>query len=151
MRLVVLLLSLGLMGCAQRDVPGNDSAIDNGGGPTALTPGAQPVTVGEGGPGLAACIARGRIINLSPGGQPDLPVRAAPFTEAKEIARLNNGAMLFVCTRSIDQAWRGVVIPPADQPDADCGVRAPVATLQAYTGPCRSGWIPSAFVELGAG
>lgn len=144
-----LLACAVLTGCAPRDVPGNNTAIDAG--TTALTPGARPVTVGEGGAGLNACIARGRVVNLAPNGQPYLVVRAAPFTEAMEIARLSKGAELFVCTRSIDQRWRGVVIPPLDNPGADCGVMTPVATVQPYDGPCRSGWIPSAFLELGAG
>ena len=148
---LLLALSIpGLAGCAQRDAPVTDSVDDNQQGPTALTPGTRAVTIGEGGAGLAACIARGRITNLSPDSQPYLPVRAAPFAEALEVAQLHNGAHLFVCTRSIDQGWRGVILPPEDQPDADCGVRAPVAAVQPYRGPCRQGWVPAAFVEMGA-
>ncbi len=148
MLLPVLLLAPALSDCRQRDVPGNESSADNAPGPVAMTPGTRAVTIGEGGAGLSACVARGKVINLSPAGQPYLPVRAAPFAEAQEIARLDNGATMFVCTRSMDQGWRGVIIPPADQPDTDCGVRAPVAVARAYAGPCRSGWVPAAFVQL---
>lgn len=140
-----------IVGCAPRDNPGNGTVIGNSVAASTPIPGAQPVTIGEGGPGISACVARGRIVNLSPSDQPYLPVRVAPFDEAAEIGRLDKGARVFVCTRSLNQAWRGVVIPPADAPDADCGVRAPVAAATQYVGPCRSGWIRAAFVELSAG
>lgn len=138
--------------CSRPDRVG-ESAVSNDTTAEAvrLAPGARSVTIGEGGPGLAACGARAHVVNLSADGQPYLPVRAAPFTEADEVARLSNGARLFVCTRSIDQAWRGVVIPPAYQPNADCGVSAAVASVQPYTGPCKSGWVASDYLELSAG
>jgi hypothetical protein len=152
MKMIAPVLCLALLGCSQRDAPANESAIDTSShGSTPLKPGVRPVMIGEGGAGLDACVARGRVVNLSPGEQPYLAVRAAPFAEAREVARLQNGAPMFVCTRSIDQAWRGVVIPPLDHPDADCGVTAPVATNQPYSGPCTSGWVASGFVELSAG
>lgn len=148
MRLLLPMLMLSLSACNGHDKPAADSPGTNVDTPTTLNPGAQPVTVGENGAGVAACIARGRVVNLSPGGQPYLPVRAAPFAEAIETARLTNGARVFVCSRSINQAWRGIIIPPADHPDADCGVTAPIASAQPYAGPCQSGWVANAFLEL---
>lgn len=148
--LLPMLLMVGSGGCARRNI-GDSPASTDANNSTALSPGARAVTIGEGGPGLAACVARGRVVNLSPNEQPYLPVRAAPFADAKEIGQLHNGAQIFVCTRSIDQQWRGVVIPPSDNPQADCGVKAAVATAHAYDGPCQSGWVSSAFLELGAG
>ena len=61
---------------------------------------------------------------------------------------------MHVCTRSIDQKWLGVVIPPPVTEGAmptDCGVREPVDRKQAYAGPCVSGWVSSAYVRLVAG
>jgi hypothetical protein len=89
-------------------------------------------------------------VNVSPQGQPYLPVRAAPFAEAEEVAKLGSGAKLFLCQRSIDQRWQGVVVPPETTPDSDCGVASPVASAQAYAGPCRSGWVLSSFVRPSA-
>ncbi len=93
----------------------------------------------------------GQVVNISPSGETYLPVRAAPFAEADEVARLSQGAQIYLCTRSIDQRWQGVVVPPADAPGTDCGVSSPVASSRAYAGPCKSGWISSAFVRLTAG
>jgi len=89
-------------------------------------------------------------VNL-PSDEAYLPVRAAPFAEADELMRLDAGAQLRVCTRSIDQRWMGVVVAPKEAPDTDCGVAAPVASPRAYTGPCKSGWVSSAFIRLIAG
>jgi len=114
----------------------------------ALSPGLAPVRIGEGGPGFAACGTIGTIINLSPTGEPYLPVRAAPFVEANEIARLANGARVIICTHSIDQKWQGVVFPPEQAPALDCGVSSPIARPRSYTGPCRSGWVSSYFIQL---
>src|SRR3546814_7934270 len=76
------------------------------------------------------------------------PVRAAPFSDAREIARMAEGARAWVCTRSLDQKWLGVVLvpePPADNATApvDCGVSEPVDRKQPYDGPCLSGWVRS--------
>jgi hypothetical protein len=87
-------------------------------------------------------------------GPQGLSVRSAPFAEAKALAQLAEGARVHVCTRSIDQKWLGVVIPPPVTEGAaptDCGVREPVDRKQAYAGPCTSGWVSSAYVRLVAG
>lgn len=154
MRLVLPLLFLALSACNGRDAPTGEStnstsAVVQGDATAPLRPTARAVTIGEGGAGIAACVAHGRVVNLAPGGQPYLPVRSAPFADAPETARLVKGARVFVCTQSIDQKWRGIVIPPADNPNADCGVSQPIASVQPYAGPCVSGWIASAFLELG--
>jgi len=112
---------------------------------------ARPVTIGEDGPRLDACGAMGQATRVGPQG---LSVRSAPFAEAKALAQLAEGARVHVCTRSIDQKWLGVVIPPPVTESAaptDCGVREPVDRKQAYAGPCVSGWVSSAYVRLVAG
>lgn len=155
MKVTALALCLPLVlvapGCSRRSPSAEApvaAAVDNGA--ATLSPGKLAVRIGDGGAGFAACGTSARVINLSPAGQAYLPVRAAPFAEADEVARLDNGARLYACTRSMDQQWQGVVIPPADAPDDDCGVSAPVAQERDYAGPCVSGWVASDFVRLGA-
>lgn len=116
---------------------------------------AQPVTIGEDGPRLDACGAVGQVIRT---GQEGLALRAAPFADAREVARLTEGTRVHVCTRSHDQKWLGVVVAPTLSESADtgaqaedCGVTSPVESRRPYAGPCASGWIASAFVRLIAG
>ncbi len=116
---------------------------------------ARPVTIGEDGPQLDACGALGQVARP---GQNGLSLRAAPFADAREVARLAEGARVHVCTRSHDQKWLGVVVVPAavdaaepDAPAGDCGVTSPVESRRPYAGRCASGWVSSAFVRLIAG
>lgn len=116
-------------------------------------PVARPVTIGEDGPRLDACGALGQVTRAGSGG---LSLRAAPFADAKEVARLAEGDRAFICTRSLDQKWLGVVVQPTPVPDnaadtPDCAVSSPVERRQPYTGPCPSGWVSSAYVRLIAG
>ena len=149
MNYLVMAAILVLAGCARQapDTNSNVGAIDSA---APLSPGISPVRIGEGGAGFPACATRGTVTNLSPGGVSFLPLRAAPFVEAAEIARLDNGTPLFLCARSIDQKWQGVVVPLPDRPDADCGVAAPIDAPRDYRGPCRAGWVASDFVRIGA-
>lgn len=117
----------------------------------------RPVTIGEDGPRLDACGAMGRVTRV---GEKGLAVRAAPFDEAKEMGRLFEGARAYVCTRSLDQKWLGVVVVPPPplggweenngaQPIAgDCGLGSPLDRKRAYDGPCASGWVLSAAIRL---
>jgi hypothetical protein len=142
-------LCLLLLACHPSSGTPDDTALYNGNQQAAeLSPGVQAVRVGEGGAAFPACAASGTVIDLSPTGQAYLPLRDAPFAEGKELARLANGQALLLCTRSLDQRWQGVVVPEAS--GADCGVSAPVAAPQAYAGPCKSGWVSSAFVQVRA-
>ncbi|WP_404371976.1 hypothetical protein AB5I39_05050 [Sphingomonas sp. MMS24-J45] len=136
-----------LAACSRESMAGdNDSALYQTNA-VALTPGVKPVRIGEGGAAFRACATGGQVVNLSPTGERYLALRAAPFAEADEVARLDEGTRLFLCTRSLDQRWQGVVVPPADAPDSDCGVTASLAAPRDYAGPCRSGWVLSAFVR----
>lgn len=137
---------------------------------------ARPVIIGEDGPRLDACGALGVVRRIGKGA---LALRAAPFSDAKSLADLPEGARLHVCTRSLDQKWLGVVVaqdvdaaqapitgnlaigdndmgtanavPAAPVPVIDCGVSSPVESRRPYRGPCRSGWVSSAYVALVAG
>lgn len=146
----ILAMALLLTACSREGAFSNDPSLYQS-NTAALTPGVQAVRVGEGGPAYPACASSGEVVNLSPEGEAYLPLRAAPFAEAEEIARLGEGAKLFLCQRSLDQRWQGVVVPPADSPQADCGVTATLASARAYTGPCKSGWVLSGFVRPVAG
>jgi hypothetical protein len=109
---------------------------------------AQPVRIGEAGERFPACGSSGRVANVQDGGENYLPVRNAPFQNAAEVDRLANGDTLYICTRSLDQKWMGVVYGDDRAPDAPCGVSAQGIERRAYDGPCRSGWVSSAFIRL---
>ena len=117
--------------------------------PTLLGNTTVPVRVGELGPSFAACNAEGAVREFS-GGEP-IAVRAAPFDQAQETGRINAGSRFFICSRSIDQRWLGIVFHPTGQPNRACGVSAPAARRRDYEGPCESGWVPSAQVQLVSG
>lgn len=168
-----LLALITLSGCAdpeptQKRAPGGELAQERVRSEEP-SPTARPVKIGEGGTRFAACQGRGRVGNLRGG---SLPVRDAPFDAAKQVGTLSEGAHVFVCTRSLDQQWLGVVVgtedglaPPAlapstppketavadpvdvaEAPGVDCGVTAPVRSKRAYDGPCLSGWVENTFV-----
>lgn len=106
----------------------------------------RPVTIGEDGPRLDACGAMGQAVRVGARG---LIIRASPFADAQEVGRLAEGGRAYVCTRSLDQKWLGVVVlPPAP---ADCGLSEPVERKQPYDGPCLSGWVSSASIRFVAG
>ncbi|WP_152414616.1 hypothetical protein [Blastomonas sp. AAP53] len=75
------------------------------------SPTARPVNIGEGGTRFAACQGRGRVGNLRGAA---LPLRDAPFDTAKQVGSLAENAHVFVCTRSLDQQWLGVVVGTED-------------------------------------
>ena len=117
--------------------------------PTLLGNTIVPVRVGELGPSFAACNAEGAVWEFA-GGEP-IVVRAAPFDQAQETGRISTGSRFFICSRSIDQRWLGIVYHPTGQANRACGVSAPAARRRDYEGPCESGWVPSAQVQLVSG
>ena len=116
--------------------------------PTSV-PDAVPVRIGEMGANFDACGTAGTTRHLDGGAT--LAVRAAPFEAAAETGRMPAGARFFICARSHDQRWLGVVYNDAGSLGPECGVSSPVTSRRDYGGPCRSGWVPSAFVKLIAG
>jgi hypothetical protein len=117
----------------------------------------RAVTIGEDGPRLDACGGMGQVIRVGARG---LAVRSAPFIDAPEVGRMAEGERAYVCTRSVDQQWLGVVLPPpspvggfenndgAGPAPMDCGVSEPADRKRAYAGPCASGWVASASIRL---
>jgi hypothetical protein len=152
MKLSPIFLLLALAACG-----GEPVATENvtGGPPSARTdaapiaPDAVPVRIGELGPNFAACSAAGTSRHISAG--EGLQVRAAPFETAATSGSIPAGARFFVCTRSHDQRWFGVVYEEAGALAPACNVSRPINARRAYDGPCRSGWVSSAFVKVIAG
>ncbi len=154
MRRFLVLLPFLLAGCGGEAV--NADQFANPAQPEAeeagpIQPSAVPVRIGELGPNFAACSAAGmpRRTDGEPG--EGLPLRAAPFDAAAETARLPEGARFFVCSRTHDQRWLGVVFDASGTLSPGCGVSRPITARANYTGPCRSGWAPAAFVKIIAG
>ena len=108
-----------------------------------------PVRIGELGPNFAACNARGTTRERT--GADHVPVRAAPFDPAEEIDRLPAGAQFFICSRSHDQRWFGIVYDSGGIAAERCGVSAPIGRRTNYEGPCAAGWVPSNLVRLISG
>jgi len=114
-----------------------------------LTGTVTPVRIGELGPNFAACNAQGDVRERAAEGP--IPVRAAPFDPARQVGQLPVGSTFFICSRSLDQRWLGIVYDQAGQASRSCGVSAPVGSRRDYEGPCDSGWVLSAQVRLKSG
>src|SRR5687767_5621056 len=65
-----------------------------------------PVRVGEYGLNFDACPWVGTTRRIEAAG---LAVRAAPFDTSPEIGKVAADARFYVCTRSLDQKWFGIV------------------------------------------
>ncbi|HYW15332.1 MAG TPA: hypothetical protein VE891_04155 [Allosphingosinicella sp.] len=109
----------------------------------------RPVRIGELGANFRACGAAGTSRNLKAGEA--LAVRSAPFENAGETGKVDSGARFFICTRSHDQKWFGIVFDEGGTLAERCGVSEPVTRRRDYDGPCRSGWVQSAFIKVVAG
>jgi hypothetical protein len=150
MRRALLLLGLGLASCGDPVAVSNRAEGDSAeSAADTVTAAARPVRIGELGPNFAACSAAGTTRNLKPGEA--LPVRWAPFDNARESGSVPARARFFICARSLDQKWFGIVYDEDGSLAERCGVAEPVTRRRDYDGPCRSGWVQSAFVKVIAG
>jgi hypothetical protein len=147
----LILLCLALAACGDPAVVANRAAEEErgGAGSDIGTPESRPVRVGEHGANFRACSAAGTTRGLKAGEA--LPVRSAPFENAEETGGVASGGRFFICGRSLDQKWFGIVYDESGALAERCGVSEPVARRRDYEGPCRSGWVQSAFVKLIAG
>jgi hypothetical protein len=107
------------------------------------------VRVGEMGPSFAACSGAGTTRHIAAG--KTLAVQEAPLDNAGETGAIPAGQRFFVCTRSHNQKWLGVVYDESGTLAERCGVSAPATNRRDYDGPCKSGWVASPFVRLVAG
>ena len=128
--------------------PGIDRASDES---SALNPAEVPVRIGELGPNFPACYAMARFRDRVVGQAEAVPVRAAPFEQGRQTARIAANGQFFICTRSHDQRWFAIVWDNAEGASRRCAVSRPVPSRRDYDGPCQSGWIPSALVRLESG
>lgn len=146
-----ILLCLALAACGEPATVANRSAQDNEAAPEAavVTPESRAVRIGELGANFRACGAAGTSRNLKAGEA--LSVRSSPFDNAGETGSVADGARFFICTRSHDQKWFGIVFDEGGTLAERCGVSEPVTRRRDYDGPCRSGWVQSAFVKVIAG
>ena len=115
--------------------------------PSVLGNTVQPVRIGELGPSFDACAARGATRDRAV----PVAVRAAPFERGEAIDRLGQGAEFFICSRTHDQRWFGIVYDAGGRADPRCGVDRPTAQRRPYQGPCAAGWVQSAMVALISG
>lgn len=151
MRAAFLLVPFALAACGEPvadDHFANDVEAKREAAPAPVTP-AVPVRVGELGPNFDACTAVGTTRNLEAGA--GLPVRSAPFDSAGETGTVAAGGRFYICTRSHDQKWFGIVFDQSGALSPACGVSAPLTARRPYDGPCRSGWVATPFVKLIAG
>ena len=155
-RAALLLLPLSLAGCGERaanrqGVEGSTTPpyVREESDPSLLNQLETPVWVGELGPNFAACNARGAARDR--GQQAPIPVRAAPYDRAEEIDRLASAAEFFICARTQDQRWFGIVYDEGGRASERCGVDGPIAARRDYLGPCAAGWVQSARVRLVSG
>ena len=172
----IALLSFAVSACTEAtrvedDPLASQATSDNPTGRTerpAIDPAEKPIRIGLGGPRFDACQAVGRVQGLR-GRQ--LDVRVAPFDSARARATIAQDQQVWICTRSHDQQWLGIVYddgaPAADEGSqegeeeaaasapakgpGDCGVSSPVRSKRNYDGPCKSGWVESNYVRLVAG
>lgn len=153
--MLILALALAAAGCGER-------VVDNRAGGATTPPYVRaetdnsllggtvtPVRIGEMGPGFAACNARGTVRERP--GVTAIPVRAAPFDSAEEIDRVALNAEFYICSRTHDQRWFGIVYDEGGTAAERCGVGSPVARRHDYEGPCAAGWVQSATVRLVSG
>jgi hypothetical protein len=148
MRRHSLILCLALAACGQ-SVPIGNGTENPASLPDTVTSAPSAVRIGELGPSLAACTAAGTTRHLEAG--ETLPVRDAPFDTGEQIGAIPSSGRFFVCSRSLDQKWFGIVYDDAFALAPACGVTDPIPARRAYSGPCKSGWVSTPFVKLIAG
>lgn len=93
-----------------------------------------------------ACGSQGVVRGLDPNGDGFLAVRGGPSSKHGMLDKIYNGMIVNLCDERGN--WLGVVY---SHETADCGVGTPWPRRQAYSGPCRSGWVYRKFVADYAG
>jgi hypothetical protein len=144
-----LLALIGLAGCGEPVAYDRNAALGNSADSDTVNPAPTAVRVGELGPSFAACSAAGTTRHVEAAAP--LPVRSAPFDNAAQTGGIPPGGRFFVCTRSLDEKWFGIVYDKGGRLDESCGVSDPAPARHDYVGPCESGWVSTPFVRLVAG
>ena len=100
---------------------------------------------------LPAC-GLGMVSGLNPQGDNFLAVRSGPGTSYAQIDSLNEGDVIFLC--DANGRWVSIVYQPGytlESAPSNCGATSPISPRQAYSGPCRSGWVYDGYVTFLAG
>jgi len=106
---------------------------------------AVPIMIG-GNTEIDACSSYAEVAGLNPKGDGFLAVRSGPGSNYPLLEKLHNGDRVFVCVTKGD--WMGVVYPAQGQ---DCNVSEVWPKKKAYSGPCKSGWVFSKWIQMLAG
>lgn len=114
----------------------------------ARAPAAVPVRIG-GNEVLDACGSLGQVKGLKADGDGFLAVRSGPGAAYAMLDKLGNGREVYLCDGDRDGRWLAIVYPTS--PGMKCRVGSPIARKQVYRGPCKSGWVAAAWVEVMAG
>ena len=117
---------------------------------TVLTPTGIPVLVGDH-PEIDAC--NSWAVPKVDDDTAQVEVHSGPGHHFPVVDHLTRGCTILICSRSDDGRWQGIVYPAdgSQSSAGECGVSSPIAPKQAYSGPCRSGWIPIDAFEVTAG
>ena len=99
-------------------------------------------------PSLDACSGLDTVSGLRSG---RLRVRSGPGLRYATLDSLPNGQSVYACNSRGE--WTEIVYKPgARAPEApECGVASPAPTAQPYDGPCKFGWVRSAWLTVVAG
>lgn len=110
----------------------------------AEPPSSTPVgDIGAGSP----CESIGKVRGLKLGGEGFLAVRAGPGSEHALLDKLGNGRRVYLCRG--EGRWVSVLYPDPGSKDARCLGES--ADIGKYRGPCKSGWVHWAWIEIIAG
>ncbi len=153
-RALPLILLAALTACEDnrpvKDGPGSTTPrIERTELQSGLATSTTSVRIGELGPNFAACVARGSPRERTVHGP--VPVRAGPYEQSQEIDRLPTRSEFFVCSRSLDQRWLGIVYDEGGVAAERCGVSEPIQGRRNYQGPCAAGWVSSAQIRFVSG
>jgi hypothetical protein len=96
-----------------------------------------------------ACTGTGEVIGLDSKGDGFLSVQSGPDSPYRKIDRLFNGNKVYICDQR--GLWYAVIYSVSHELTLECGVNRPWQTRQAYTGPCRYGWVPVHYIRTTSG
>ena len=108
----------------------------------------MPIVIG-GDKELDACGGTGEVIGLDSKGDGFLSVQSGPDRSYREIDRLFNGNKIYICDQR--GLWYAIIYSESRELTRECGVSRPWQTRQAYTGPCKYGWVPVHYIRTTSG